>query len=146
MNECILDNWAQTVKPGDKVYHCGDVMFGDKQDFVTNWKKLPGSKNLIVGNHDDIIFMANCGVFKKLQFWCKFHEFNFLVSHIPLDKSGLFNWGSQQHLVNVHGHIHQNDSPPGPYVNVCVEKTNFTPIHMDEVIQLVNENMRNRNV
>lgn len=36
-------------------------------------------------------------------------------------------------IKNVHGHIHQNPSPPGPYKCVCVEQINYTPINIEEL-------------
>ena len=33
MNECLLDSWNSVVKPGDLVYHLGDVFMGDKEVF-----------------------------------------------------------------------------------------------------------------
>jgi len=29
------------------------------------------------------------------------------------------------------GHIHQNPSPPGRYINVCVEAIDYTPVHIE---------------
>ena len=29
MDECMVENWNSVVKKGDKVWHLGDVMFGD---------------------------------------------------------------------------------------------------------------------
>jgi calcineurin-like phosphoesterase family protein len=33
----------------------------------------------------------------------------------------------------VHGHVHSNPSPEGPYTCVSVEQINYTPIHIEEV-------------
>src|SRR6056297_2500022 len=74
MNECMLDNWNSVVKPGDKVYHLGDVFIGPKEDFQKFWPKLNGGKRLIVGNHDDIKFLASGGFFQKVQMWRMFPE------------------------------------------------------------------------
>ena len=54
MNELIMGNWADTVKPGDIIYHLGDVYFGSHDEAGKMLRKLPGRKRLIVGNHDDI--------------------------------------------------------------------------------------------
>ena len=55
MDEALLANWRAVVKPNDKVYHLGDVAFGNEEK-VTRIagliRKLPGQKFLIPGNHD----------------------------------------------------------------------------------------------
>ena len=48
----IIKNWNSIVTNEDKVFHLGDVCFGNKEvakDFVS---KLNGKKYLIMGNHD----------------------------------------------------------------------------------------------
>ena len=42
MNEIMIDRWNSVVKPGDKVYHLGDVLFGDKEAFSRLWPRLNG--------------------------------------------------------------------------------------------------------
>ena len=32
-----------------------------------------------------------------------------------------------------HGHIHRLDAAPGPYLNVCVEKTDYKPIPLESL-------------
>ena len=134
MNECMIENWNSVVKAGDIVYHLGDVTFGDKEQFKSLWPKLQGSKRLIVGNHDDIKFLSSGGFFKKVMMWRMFPEFGLLMSHVPLHESAL--WRGKEHdkqMLNVHGHIHQNPSPEGPYRNVCVEQINYTPVNIEEL-------------
>ena len=137
MNEQMIANWNSVVKPGDKVYHLGDVLFGTrKQEWMNaNFPRLNGQKRLIVGNHDNIKFHAAGGWWGKIDLWRMFPEFGLLLTHVPVHNSTLaenhrFGEGS---MVNVHGHIHSNPSPEGPFKCVCVEQINFTPIHIDEV-------------
>ena len=89
MNETMIRNWNSVVKPGDKVYHLGDVFFGDKEWFKRMWPRLNGSKRLIIGNHDDVKFLSSGGFFQKVMMWRMFPEFNILMSHVPLHESGL---------------------------------------------------------
>lgn len=128
MNEVMVDNWNSVVKPGDKVYHLGDVFFGSKYHFKSLWPRLKGSKRLIVGNHDDVKFLSSGGFFQKVMLWRLFKEFGLILTHVPIHVDS-FRVGSK----NVHGHIHSNPSPEGPYQCVCVEQTNYTPVNIEEL-------------
>lgn len=141
MDEHMIECWNAVVNPGDIVYHLGDVVMGDKEWFKKNWPRLNGSKRLIVGNHDDIPFLSSGGFFKKVYMWRMFHEFGLMFSHVPLHPSSLLRhvdkdatWPDGcESLLNVHGHIHQNASPEGPYRNVSVEAINYTPVNIEEL-------------
>ena len=54
MNEYLIEQWNSVVKPGDIVYHLGDVTLGlnHRNEFPRLVPRLNGSKRLIVGNHD----------------------------------------------------------------------------------------------
>ena len=133
MNETIIDNWNSVVKHGDKVYHLGDVFFGAKDAFKKLWPRLNGSKNLIVGNHDDIKFLSAGGFFKKVYMWRMLTEMNILLTHVPIHESGLHRLKTGKKLLNVHGHTHRNGSPTDDYRSVCVELTNYTPVNIEEI-------------
>ena len=134
MNEYMIEQHNKCVKKGDIFYTLGDVTFGDKEQFKSLWPKLQGSKRLIVGNHDDIKFLSSGGFFKKVMMWRMFPEFGLLMSHVPLHESAL--WRGKEHdkqMINVHGHIHQNPSPEGPFKCMCVEQINYTPVNIEEL-------------
>ena len=141
MDEHMIEKWNSVVKQGDIVYHLGDVVMGDKEWFKKNWPRLNGSKRLIVGNHDDIKFLSAGGFFSKVGMWRMFPEFGLMFSHVPLHQSNLLRltekggkWPDDcESLLNVHGHIHQNPSPEGPYRNVSVEAVDYTPVNIDEL-------------
>jgi len=133
MNQCMLDNWASVVKPNDTVIHCGDVLFGEnKVEWLeANFAKLPGKKRLVLGNHDNVKFLAP--FFKDIQLWIQMDKF--ILTHTPLHPTTL----AESHrfdaegMLNVHGHIHSNPSPEGPYKCVCVEQINYTPVNLEEL-------------
>lgn len=151
MNECIVQNWNEAVKPQDKVYHLGDVAVGVKEqsEATSLVYSLNGHKRLILGNHDHLeapMYRA----FERIELWTggKFKQYGFVASHIPLRLDSM-----RDGAFNVHGHIHQNlvrrvvsdfhpfkrrvsyDEGPDPhYINVCVEQTDYKPIHLDEII------------
>ena len=135
MNEAMLDNWVSVVGPKDTVIHLGDVLFGsDKVDWMTaNFAKLPGKKRLIVGNHDNLKMLAP--FFKDMQMWIDMSDNGLLLSHTPQHPSTLaesHRFGNEP-ILNVHGHIHSNPSPEGPYKCVCVEQINYTPINLESL-------------
>jgi calcineurin-like phosphoesterase family protein len=136
MNEVLVENWNSKVKPGDKVYHLGDVFMGEgaRENIGKLLSSLHGSKRLIVGNHDDIPFLAKGGWFKKVMLWRVFTEWNLLLTHVPVHESSIHERIVVAGGVNVHGHIHNHESPKGPYFNACVEKHNYTPIHIEDVL------------
>jgi len=141
MDEYMLEKWNSVVKPGDIVYHLGDVFMGDKDRFKRQWPKFNGSKRLIVGNHDDVKFLSNGGFFKKVSMWRMFPEFGLMLSHVPLHESNLLRLAEKggkwpddcAPMLNVMGHIHQNPAPEGPYRCVCVEQTDYTPVNIEGV-------------
>ncbi len=139
MDQVMIDNWNSVVKPEDKIYHLGDVYMGSQQNAATVLSKLNGKKRLVLGNHDDGRDKLLQAVFKKISVWRIFRDYGLLLSHIPLHESNISGIGKKnngmQHakLTNVHGHIHQNKSPEGPYRCVCVEQTNYTPVNIDEL-------------
>jgi calcineurin-like phosphoesterase family protein len=138
MNETMIENWNRVVKPGDKVYHLGDVFFGPKEDFKKLWPKLNGKKRLIVGNHDDVNFLSSGAFFEKVMLWRKFEHL--LFTHVPVHESTLMEHRfSGKQMINVHGHIHQNKSPDGNYKCVCVEQVNYTPVHIEDLLKWVSE-------
>lgn len=47
-DEMLIENWNKVVKPGDKVYHLGDVFIGNPIMFKGLWPRLNGSKRLVV--------------------------------------------------------------------------------------------------
>lgn len=129
----MVDQWNKVVKPTDKVYHLGDVYMGLKPDRITHILHcLNGHKRLILGNHDNGKDQVLQRSFDKVSVWRMFPEFGLLLTHVPVHLSAL-NRGENKSLKNVHGHIHQNKSPEGPYFNACVEQINYTPINIDEL-------------
>jgi calcineurin-like phosphoesterase family protein len=94
--------------------------------------RLNGHLRLMLGNHDNLAQPAYRR-FDRIELWTggKFKDKGFIASHIPLREDQFRKAG-----VNVHGHIHQNFLS-GPYINVCVEHTDYAPVHMDEILMMM---------
>lgn len=131
MNEVMIENWNKLVKPQDHVWHLGDVCMGQSTGAHNALlHRLNGHKRLCIGNHDKIKSEALHCNFEKIELWRGWKEQNFVCSHIPLRPDN-FRGGVQ---FNVHGHIHERVIDDPRYINICVEHTNYTPVHMDELI------------
>lgn len=141
MNNYILEKWNSVVKQGDIVYHLGDVTFGSQDDFKTIWPKFNGSKRLIIGNHDDVKFLSSGGFFKKVLMWRMFPEYGLIMSHVPLHLSSMHRGNREVPLCGVHGHTHQHGSPEGPYISVCVELRDYTPVHIEDLAKEAKESI-----
>jgi len=136
MDEVMAENWNKAVKPGDTVYHLGDVFFGAKDRFTKYWKRLNGNKRLIIGNHDDAKFFAKNELVAKLMSQKLLKEHNLYLTHIPVDKDSLLRREGGRYT-NVHGHIHHNPSPTEFHFNACVEQTNYAPISIDDLLERI---------
>jgi calcineurin-like phosphoesterase family protein len=134
MNEIMIQRWNEVVKICDKIYHLGDVFFGQKTWIEANWKRLNGKKRLIVGNHDDIPYIVKQRMFEKVEMWRMFSEHNILLTHVPIHVSVL---GERRFkgipMTNIHGHIQSNESPSPLHRCVCVEHTDYRPVNIDEL-------------
>lgn len=131
MNNTIRENWNRLVRKSDIVYHLGDVFFGSKDQFIPFWKTLNGNKHLIFGNHDNIRFFIQNDLIQHAKIWKVFREHHFVATHVPIHDSGL---DDAKVRFNVHGHLHQNLVSDSRYINVCVEHTDYSPIHLDDIL------------
>jgi len=127
MDETLIQNWNKVVKQQDKVYHLGDVYFPQKEKSDWLFSRLNGTKVLILGNHDAGKDQTLLKHFSRVYSWRFLKEFGLLLTHVPVHESSL----STKLKWNVHGHVHNNKSPEGPYKNACVEVNNYTPKHID---------------
>lgn len=140
MNDFMVEQWNSVVKPGDKVYHLGDVYMGGARGYTENLlgHRLHGHKRLILGNHDNGKDQILQKTFEKIDVWRMFPEFGLLLTHVPVHESSLFrgSTGNEQNppkLLNVHGHIHDKKSPTEDHRCVCVEHLNYKPVNIEEL-------------
>ena len=131
MNAALVEAWRTTVAPSDTIVNLGDVTRA-----MTPWRKkagtlrgLPGRKIVVLGNHD---FTGKGGVpdLGEDELYVTMispGKPTLLLTHLPLHEV-------PGGMVNVHGHSHRaEEKQSGPYVNVCVERTEYRPIQMSEL-------------
>ena len=133
-DELMIENWNKTVKPTDRIYHLGDVVYKCKnRDEIM--QRLNGEKILIKGNHDRDQLGWYMKYFKDIR-GTHHIDGNYLLGHFPIhpDSKGRFVRG-------LHGHTHAQTvmksslvhcgfvREPDPwYRNCCVEVNNYSPI------------------
>lgn len=163
MNEALLTYHNELVTKNAHVYMLGDatMLRGSgggvaAKRFIELVRKFNGHKRLICGNHDHFAMKVyqEAG-FEKVVGTGRWID-NLLFSHYPVHPSSI---GTA--TANVHGHTHQKpDLPPvrskgykeddpeviRPYLNVCVERTNYRPLHLDEVKKRIAEAIKNADV
>lgn len=137
MDEMIIEKWNNTIKPNDIVYHLGDVAFAlNTNPLGRILPRLMGRKRLIMGNHD---YEASDYVpyFEKVMSWRQFGTDMFkrpiVLTHFPLHESA-FRYRAGGDGINIHGHIHEKDAPTEAHRNVSVEKINYTPVAIEDLL------------
>lgn len=166
MDETMIERWNAKVKPSDTVYHLGDVVINKK--YLNLVSRLNGRKILIRGNHDifgdDDYY--NVG-FEQIHGVRVFVD-KFILSHIPLHPdcvTNRFKVNVHGHLhaneimrpgmkqciekqtktlgtIEYETDIFRADYSPEPdprYLCVSVERTNYEPLHFDEVQALIDK-------
>lgn len=144
MNEVMIERWNNRVKPGDLVYHLGDVGLtkGDALEKII--ARLNGKKILALGNHDK-------SAQRMMDFGFDYACESLTISHfnhllLLTHKPQKMNLGVNFVL---HGHIH-NSTPeervehqnkgelvhiPSFNINLSVEMINYEPVSLDWVIK-----------
>ncbi|MCK9369598.1 hypothetical protein M0R04_06795 [Candidatus Dojkabacteria bacterium] len=134
MTSCLIGNHNNVVEQNDIVIWCGDVTFGDVHHTNELINAMPGYKIHIIGNHD----MDRKGKLNALSFDERHScividvvdaevEYQLLVTHYPLTvvPAG---------CINIHGHCHNSPALSQKHINVCVERTNYTPLNMNVIL------------
>lgn len=130
MNEVMIENWNKTIKPSSKVYHLGDICF-NLTEFHKIMPRLNGKKRLILGNHDKFSMSEYMKYFEKIQeSWQPVRDVVF--THRPI------HLGDHHEKVkyNFHGHIHRHENISPRHLNLCVEMTDYSPIHWEEACKI----------
>ena len=139
MNGAIISRHNSVVRPSDKVYFLGDVTMNTNAKGLEFLSEMNGEKILIKGNHDLCTAQQYLKYFKDIR--GSYQLAGFILTHIPIHPDSLSRWAA-----NVHGHLHTNqvqlNGKPDPrYLNVSLEQINFTPIALENLVQLVKDRL-----
>ena len=140
MNDEMIEWYNELVSDGDRVYILGDVAFSAVH-MRNSVGRLKGRKVLVPGNHEPPKMRKYFDLFDDVRGYVQ--KQGFIMSHIPLHPESLSRW-----KLNIHGHLHDNEvleafddrwpkairSPDERYYCACVERTNFRPKLLDEIL------------
>lgn len=130
--ELVLKLYRQYVTKRDTVWFLGDIIF--HPDYLQVVKDLPGTKKLVLGNHDIADTSSLCLVFDEVHGFVKYkHTW---LSHAPIHPDEL------RGKCNIHGHTHNHIVNDPRYYNVCLEHTNYAPKPYQNILL----ELRERNV
>lgn len=161
MNEMLVVNWNRVVKPGDRVICLGDFSFSGRSVELYS-HRLNGDKELCPGNHDPLHpynkFQKKAVKQGKPTFWKEFYESHgwkvlplqttldipgvavVNLSHMPYDTTddryGEYKAKDDGRWL-LCGHIHQWWKTRGRMINVGVDVWDFTPVHIDQVSEII---------
>ena len=120
----MIDNWTDAVTGNDEIWHLGDVAWNRRSLALLD--QLPGTKHLILGNHDTLPIDAYQEYFDSVQASAVIDDM--LLTHYPVHESQL-----ERYRLNIHGHIHERVIDDPRYVNVSVEQIKYRPIALNTV-------------
>jgi len=128
MNYALLNNWRDTVCPGDVVYMLGDLSLGKGIHTVGWWfERLIGHILMVKGSHDN-------GLQAPLYRIIHAKNMDILLIHNPTD---IPIWWKGW---TIHGHLH-NQAPfidhSRERVNVSVETIGYKPANLKDILSKI---------
>lgn len=156
-DEMLIQRWNSVVRPGDYVYHLGDVALGQLDVSLPKLARMNGHKILIPGNHDRV-FSGNRDEYRQ-RFWPVYSKYFSGIwpeqIKVMLTRSGkvvrLCHFPRADYtdphetrymelrapnddIPLLHGHLHVKEKVTGPLsFHVGVDAHDFTPVSEEEI-------------
>ena len=140
----MMEAWYEQVAEDETIICLGDITV-DGEALAHHqewWGKAPGAKWLVLGNHDvDAVNQIHpFEIDRTAVTLYAAGDPPLLLTHVPLL---LVPHGA----VNVHGHVHEQESPtPNRHINVSVEQLTYRPTKLSEIRRLARRLMEGRTV
>jgi len=127
-DEFFMDMWTTYISKKDVIYVLGDVAFNDVG--LERFRKLSGTKIVVLGNHDLGFHKLApiCSKVTAMEMKCV-NGHHVIMTHIPIHFTQLERWE-----FNIHGHIHGQPDISPRHRNVAMERIEFIPRLLEEVI------------
>ena len=166
MNEAYIERWNSVVKSSDVVWHLGDFAMCNATNMKALIKRLAGSKNLIMGNHDRKSaqwYMNNGFEWAGTETVAMYLDGQyFTMSHYPLR----LNWMERLRMLftepkrlrhlkhmpenigqfHVCGHVHNRWRSQRKTLNVGVDMWNGYPVSEEEIIKFTQYGLKGESI
>ena len=144
MDEAMRRAWYELVDVDDTIICLGDVGVDSSIRLAhqTWWQEAPGTKWLVIGNHDvdRVNQVLPVAVDRTATTLFAPGEPPLLLTHVPLLQV-------PAGCINVHGHVHQKESPSRHrHINVSVEQLNYRPARLNYIRRLARRLLEGRSV
>ncbi len=160
MNEALIKNWNNSVKPEDTIYVLGDMALCPYKEFEPIAKRLNGTKYLIQGNHDhySISQYERAGFKVFLEVKMKIAGQTVRLSHYPYALPWWkrpFAYKSELRFLDrrppkikgewlMHGHTHTKYKIADNRLHVGVDANNFRPVSFKEIESWIGKYNKNK--
>ena len=153
-DEYIINQIIECTSPGDDLFFLGDLAWKwsskDYEVFFTKLKRHKLRFHWILGNHDKLSIKSSCIVWKGAMKDIIINKTPLTLCHYPLI---VYN-RSHYNAINLHGHIHVNDSTynkpewgelidckilPGKRLNMNVEFWEYKPISIEQILEVAKD-------
>jgi len=144
MDEIIINNLEERIKPQDILYFLGDLTFKEikAREFFQRFEEI--EIHYIIGNHDSSevikIIKENSASVSYLKD-IKIEEQPITLCHYAMrvwNKSHFNSW-------QLYGHSHAKLSPMGKQYDVGVDNNDFYPISFNNLMKIMKESRNNFN-
>lgn len=150
MNHAMIERWNAVVKPGDRVFHLGDVAFAKLPRALEILKQLKGQKHLVFGNHDR--YLREEKEFLAQFVWARdlteikvpdpslVQGRNRGTQPIVLCHYAMRVWNKSHYGAwQLYGHSHNSltDNPNARQCDVGVDAWNFTPVSYEQLKEVM---------
>ena len=141
MNEALIQNWNETVSPGDVVYHLGDFAHCCKpHEAISIRKMLNGKIVLIIGSHDRMVeylkpyLAATCDILHLKPFDGD-DKMSITLCHHPFLSWPCAHYGTWHLFGHHHGNLRLPAEIMGKSFDCGVDCWDYKPISLDRVIE-----------
>ena len=149
MDEALIANWNQAIRPDDTVYHLGDFTLGGQEQARTCFARLNGRISVVPGGHDKQWISKDEYLSKSGHPVVILPNLQTIKISIPdLDKPQILvlchyamrvwdrsHYGSWQ----LYGHSHGNLPPLPNSLDVGVDNWDYAPLPLERVVKEISE-------